>query len=349
MNTGNTRNTGNSGNRRDTGSGRYTESRRTSGRERYREYGAAPGNSRYADVSGNERYSGKRNSSAYKPPKKRRRTAGDVIRVILMIAALAVFLFSGWTLYGYYKEYKKGSDEYDNLESSYAADDAGEDLDSLEDDAALQSVKGSSLTTVTWDGQQLNVPSMKNPIDFTELKSVNEDIVGWLRIRALDISYPVVQGEDNDYYLHRTFEGTENFAGCLFENSGNLSDFSDQNTIIYGHNMKDGSMFGKLKDFNDEEVYNKSKYFWVFTPDLIFQYRIFSASIVNKTGITYQISFSDQEFDTYINEAFSTSVVENSGLSVTQEDHIVTLSTCTGDDSTRFVVRGKLAQIYAAK
>ncbi|MFR3321064.1 MAG: sortase domain-bontaining protein [Lachnospiraceae bacterium] len=75
---------------------------------------------------------------------------------------------------------------------------------------------------------------------------MNSDIVGWLRIRALDISYPVVQGKDNDYYLHRTFEKTDNFAGCLFVNSYNMGDFTDQNTIIYGHNMKNGSMFGKL-------------------------------------------------------------------------------------------------------
>ncbi len=96
---------------------------------------------------------------------------------------------------------------------------------------------------------RMSIPVLKNPIDFTQLLSVNSDIVGWLRIRALDISYPVVQGKDNDYYLHRTFEKTDNFAGCLFVNSYNMGDFTDQNTIIYGHNMKNGSMFGKLKNF----------------------------------------------------------------------------------------------------
>ena len=282
--------------------------------------------------------------------RKRTKTLGDVIRLIVMLAALAVFLYSGYTLYGFYKEYKKSSDEYDNLENSYAVDQEqeSENIDNLEDDDALQSISGQEVRTVLEDGEEKTLPVLKNPIDFTQLLSVNSDIVGWLRIRALDISYPVVQGKDNDYYLHRTFEKTDNFAGCLFVNSYNIGDFTDQNTIIYGHNMKNGSMFGKLKNFSDPEVFKKSRYFWIFTPDFIYQYRIFSASVVDKTGLTYQISFTDDEFDQFISRAYSNSVVDNQGVTVTKEDRIVTLSTCTGDDSTRFVVMGKLAQIYAA-
>ena len=283
--------------------------------------------------------------------RKRTKTLGDVIRLIVMLAALAVFLYSGYTLYGFYKEYKKSSDEYDNLENSYAVDQEqeSENIDNLEDDDALQSISGQEVRTVLEDGEEKTLPVLKNPIDFTQLLSVNSDIVGWLRIRALDISYPVVQGKDNDYYLHRTFEKTDNFAGCLFVNSYNMGDFTDQNTIIYGHNMKNGSMFGKLKNFNDPEVFKKSRYFWIFTPDFIYQYRIFSASVVDKTGLTYQISFTDDEFDQFISRADSNSVVDNQDVTVTKEDRIVTLSTCTGDDSTRFVVMGKLAQIYAAR
>ena len=283
--------------------------------------------------------------------RKRTKTLGDVIRLIVMLAALAVFLYSGYTLYGFYKEYKKSSDEYDNLENSYAVDQEqeSENIDNLEDDDALQSISGQEVRTVYEDGEEKTLPVLKNPIDFTQLLSVNSDIVGWLRIRALDISYPVVQGKDNDYYLHRTFEKTDNFAGCLFVNSYNMGDFTDQNTIIYGHNMKNGSMFGKLKNFNDPEVFKKSRYFWIFTPDFIYQYRIFSASVVDKTGLTYQISFTDDEFDQFISRAYSNSVVDNQDVTVTKEDRIVTLSTCTGDDSTRFVVMGKLAQIYAAR
>lgn len=284
--------------------------------------------------------------------KKKRSRAGDVLSGLLMIVALGVFLYSGYTLYGFYKEYKKGSDEYDNLENIYAVVDEAaqtENLADLENEDVQQMVEGREVAVINEDGEEKTVPVMYNPIDFEELKTVNEDIVGWLKIRALDISYPVVQAEDNDYYLHRTFERTDNFAGCLFMNCDNRSDFTDQNTIIYGHNMKNGSMFGKLKKFNEEETFKKSAYFWIFAPDIIYQYQIFSAMTVNKTGLTYQTFFTEEDHQTLIDTALERSVVDNTGIEVTKDDRIVTLSTCTGDDATRFVVMGRLAQVYAAK
>lgn len=283
--------------------------------------------------------------------KKRRAAFGDIMRTLLMLIALVIFLFSAYTLYGYYREYKKGTDEYDNLESSFSIEDESEseNLEDLENDQALQRITGREVATVWENGREVTIPTMKNPIDFAELKGVNEDIVGWLKISALDISYPVVQGTDNDYYLHRTFEGVENFAGCLFVNSGNSADFTDQNTIVYGHNMKNGSMFGKLKKFQEEETFRKSKYFWMFTENFIYQYRIFSAMTVNKVGINYQTFFAESEFSEFRDQAFANSVVENSDVELSYEDRIVTLSTCTGDDSTRFVVMGRLAQVYAAR
>ena len=112
--------------------------------------------------------------------RKRTKTLGDVIRLIVMLAALAVFLYSGYTLYGFYKEYKKSSDEYDNLENSYAADQEqeSENIDNLEDDDALQSISGQEVRTVFEDGEEKTLPVLKNPIDFTQLLSVNSDIVG---------------------------------------------------------------------------------------------------------------------------------------------------------------------------
>ncbi|MDD6615697.1 MAG: class B sortase [Lachnospiraceae bacterium] len=284
--------------------------------------------------------------------KKRKHTFGDFIRLLLMLIALAVFCYSAYMLYTFYREYKKGSDEYDNLELNYTLEDTdeSENMDALEDDQAVQSVSGErKMVTVTVDGEDVLLPVMNNPIDFKELQAINTDICGWLRIRAIDISYPLVQGEDNDFYLHRTFEKEDNFAGCLFLNCDNESDFSDTNTIIYGHNMKNGSMFGKLKQFREEEVFDKSKYFWIFTPDFIYQYRIFSAMVVNKTGLTYQVDFTEQEYQEFLDTAFEKSEVDNKNVEVTKDDKVVTLSTCTGDDATRFVVIGKLAQTYVSK
>ena len=188
---------------------------------------------------------------------------------------------------------------------------------------------------------------MRNPIDFDSLKKVNEDIIGWIRVNALDISYPIAQGTDNDFYLHRTFEKEENFAGCIFMEYQNNSDFSDKNTIIYGHNMKNGSMFGTLRKFYEDGVYESAPYFWIYTPDKIYKYEIFSCAEVGVSSLTYQITFSEEEdFAQYIDDAYNRSVVDGTGIKVTTDDKIVTLSTCTGNEATRFVVQGKLAKTY---
>lgn len=327
--------------------------------------------SRYTDkYGGSDPYGMGNGGGNKKRKKKRRRTFGDIMSTLLMLIALCVFLFSAYTLYGFYKEYKKSADEYDNLENMYAISITEEDSEptseaeqikkvlsdiaALEDDTALdeleKEIENDQVETETTieNGQEVKLPLMRNPIDFASLLNVNEDITGWLKISALDISYPIVQGEDNDYYLHRTFEKTENFAGCIFMNCDNEADFTDQNTIIYGHNMKDGSMFGKLKQFKEAENFEKSKYFWVFTSDKIYQYRIFSAATVDKTGLFYQVVFRDNDFDLWMNAAFENSVVENSDVELDRDDRVVTLSTCTGDDATRFVVLGKLVRVYQA-
>ncbi|MCC8101660.1 MAG: class B sortase [Clostridiales bacterium] len=305
--------------------------------------------------------SSRNGKGAGKPPKKKKSHVGDVISILVMVVAFCVFVFAGYKLYGYYKEYKKADDEYANL-ATYTVDETEtEDLDELESEveAALQSgtstvgniqsISGREVKTVEVGEEEVTLPVMVNPIDFESLKEVNSDIVGWLKIRAIDLSYPVVQGEDHDYYLHQSFEQEYLFAGCLFVNYENNSDFSDQNTVIYGHNMKNGSMFGSLKKLRDEDVFSKSKYFWIFTEDIIYQYRIFSARVVNSVGQTYQIVFSEEEFEEFLTTAMENSEVDNSTVSVSTEDKVVTLSTCTGDSSTRFVVQGKLVQMYASK
>jgi sortase B len=266
-----------------------------------------------------------------------------------MLAALCVFLYAGYTLYGFYKDYQVGTEEYGALNDTYAKEDETEDYDALENDDETQRVNGREVKTVTWNGEELTLPTLRNPIDFEGLQAQNEDLVAWLKVRALDISYPVMQAEDNEYYLHRTFEREDNFAGCIFLNCDNKPDFTDMNSIIYGHNMKNGSMFGTIKKFSDETVFNRSKFFWVYTKDIIFQYRIFSVSVVNNTGLAYQTFYTLDRFQELIDYAYSNSEVDTSGVEVTTDDKIVTLSTCTGDASTRRVVFGKLVQMYASK
>ena len=93
-------------------------------------------------------------------------------------------------------------------------------------------------------------------VDFESLQSINPEVIAWIQIPALDISYPVAKGTDNAYYLHHMINGETNKSGSIFMDYHNQEDFTDRNTIIYGHNMRDGSMFGTLEKYQDPGVYD---------------------------------------------------------------------------------------------
>ncbi len=296
-------------------------------------------------------------------PKSRRGSAfGTFLITLLLVIAIGVFAFSAWKLYGYYKDYKTGTDEYSGLndividtglqagnetDSTPAASAVIESVTTLEDPGTLPSIlEGAYREGAVENGVNKELPKLLNPVDFGQLQEINPDVVGWIRVGAVNISYPVTQGEDNEFYLHRTFKKVDNFAGCIFENAENSPYFTDQNTIIYGHNMKNGSMFGQLKKFSEQETLDKNPYFWMFTKDFIYQYRIFSSSIVNKSGDPYRIRFSEEDFAKFIQSSINSSEVNCGDVQVTTQDRVMTLSTCTGDDSTRRILQGVLVQVY---
>ena len=153
----------------------------------------------------------------------------------------------------------------------------------------------------------------------------------------------MVQGTDNSEYLHSTYKGTYNFAGTIFIDCENSRDFGDCNTIVYGHNMKNGSMFGSLKKFlSDEETLNSSRYFWILTPEKNYRYEIVSAYKTAVNSETYTLfKGPGEEFLEYLSMVLSNSQIETNAEEMNIKDKIVTLSTCTGDQSVRFVVQGK--------
>ena len=325
----------------------------------------------YNKGNGTDRRSGSRyadNRPDYDEPQEYRRkgsAAGTFFLTLLLILAIGVFCFTAWKLYGYYRAYKAGTDEYAALRDQYAGDEkAGQrpeteqqaaqgiilgDVTQLEDPETVKDTKEQAATETTVENNESKqLPLLKNPIDFAQLRAINEDIIGWLRIGAIDVSYPVAQAKDNDYYLHRTFEKQDNFAGCIFLNCDNSKFFTDQNSIVYGHNMKNGSMFGNLKKFREQETCDANPYFWIFTPTLIYQYRIFSTAEVSSDGAPYRIRFTTEDYADFLQTMAAQSVIRTN-VSPGAQDRIVALSTCTGNDATRFIVQGMLEQIYIAK
>lgn len=254
---------------------------------------------------------------------KKKKTIGDYLLTLLLIGALGVFLFAGYNLYKIYSEYKVGTDEYKALEEMAVTRNPKAPRENEE-----QSESGEPQPPIT--------------VDFAALKAVNEDVVGWIYIEALEISYPMVKGKDNNQYLHTTYEGTYNFAGSIFLDYENSSDFKDPNTIVYGHNMKNGSMFGILNKIVTENAYDKSHYFWILTPEHNYRYEIFAAYTTSVSSDTYMLfKKHDKEFGSYLEKMKTYSEVDTKAVELNKTDNVVTLSTCTGNSSTRFVVQGK--------
>ena len=262
-------------------------------------------------------------NNTQKQPEQKKKKKSDVLLTIALIAAIVVFCYAAFNLYHIYTEYKKGTDEYNQIEEMAVTE--------RDDDSA----------EVAGPNAQLKPPI---EVDFDKLKSVNEDVVGWIYVDALpDISYPIVKGKDNQTYLHQTYEKNYNFAGTIFVDYENSGDFSDCNTLVYGNNMKNGSMFGHLKKFReDDKLYKQDKYFWILTPERNYRYEIISAYTTGVNSDTYTLfKGPGEEFEKYLETIKGYSEIKTDDTDLTIKDKIVTLSTCTGNESTRFVVQGK--------
>ena len=179
--------------------------------------------------------------------------------------------------------------------------------------------------------------------DFGQLHEQNEDIYAWIVVPGTQVDYPLLQSETDNYYLDYNLDHSKGYPGCIYTNQCNRKDFSDYNTVLYGHNMKNGSMFAQLKKFTqDEETYKKSKYFWIFTPEKNYRYEIISAYTTGVNSDTYTLfKGPGEEFEKYLEKIRGYSEIRTDAEGMNIKDKIITLSTCTGNEATRYVVQGK--------
>ncbi len=185
------------------------------------------------------------------------------------------------------------------------------------------------------------------PVDFDKLKKANPDIYAWINIPAVNVDNPILQSEtDNSYYLDHTVNGQKSVYGSIYTENYNNKDFSDFNTVIYGHNMKNGTMFGSLKKFRDSTFFNENRYMTVYLEGRILKYEIFAAYTWDNKHILLSRNFENgYNRKVYLDEIFAVRDM-NSQISkeieVTENDRIITLSTCMNDKSKRFLVSGVL-------
>lgn len=180
-------------------------------------------------------------------------------------------------------------------------------------------------------------------VDFEALLRENADIIGWLYCENTPINYPVVQAEDNDYYLRRDLHGEYLRTGTLFADYRCPTVGTGQNHIIYGHNMQNSSMFGTLVNYKEQKYYEEHPVLYYLTPNNDYKIELFSGFTADAKSDIYRTEIGDTEaFEAFLQEMIAKSTF-NSDVFVTGEDRIVMLSTCSYEfNNARYVVFGKL-------
>lgn len=179
----------------------------------------------------------------------------------------------------------------------------------------------------------------KYKINFEELKQKNSDTVAWLKVENTNIEFPIVQANNNSYYLTHNFDKKYNVAGWIFADYKNKLDGTDRNIVVYGHNMRNNSMFGSLKDVITEEWYNneENKYITFVTENDYQTYQVFSVYQIKTEDYYIQTEFKSNEFTEFIDTITKRSK-KDFGINVSKEDTILTLSTCSNNNKYRVVL-----------
>lgn len=189
------------------------------------------------------------------------------------------------------------------------------------------------------------------PVDFTALQQRNPDVYAWIQIPNTAVDYPILQSStDNAYYLNHTIDREEKREGAIFTENFNTKTFEDPNTVIYGHDMKNGSMFQSIHNYMDRSFFDTNRDITIYMPDQILHYKIFAAYLTDNKHLLMNYNFWNQEeYKQYLDSIFSKrdmNAFVDTSMEATNEDKIITLSTCYAGISTqRYLVQAVLVSI----
>lgn len=230
-----------------------------------------------------------------------------ILITLIQIVLIAVIIFSGIKIIEWIKSNKKNKDIMSEIKENVVINN--------ETDSNNEEYK----------------------IDFAKLKQKNSDAIAWIKVNGTDIDFPVVKGTDNSYYLTHNFDKEKNKAGWIFADYRNKFDGTDKNIIIYGHNMKNGSMFASLKDVIKEEWYNNenNKYIALITENENCKYQVFS--VYQTETEEYYLQTNISNFEEFVEKIKGRSK-KNFNLDIKETDSILTLSTCADNTKYRVVL-----------
>lgn len=278
---------------------------------------------------------------------------GKVLSTAIIVIAAVVFCVSAVQLARIILNYHESNEEYSTLSDDYTkpSPESGEPETPKTSSTENVTCNPAGTTSAASAGATWNLDANGNliedatppiSVDWASLQKINPDIIGWIYIEGeKKISYPVLHAEDNEYYLHRTFRKEHRYAGSIFMDYHNEKNWADPNTIVYGHNMRNGSMFGRLKFLDNEQKYREHPFFWILTPKGNYRYHIFAIYHAKVNSEAYTLfSENGSEFLDWEKTMQSHSEIQNN-VPLSEKDKTVMLSTCTSDKSKRCVVIGK--------
>ena len=300
------------------------------------------------------------------PPKKKKKDPVDVIielfRKAIFWAAVVAFFVSGYQIVAKLYSYHQADEIYGGFENIFDMTDRREDLVAY----AIRSSAMSTLTPVNGTKEesdtnanagydtQFNEKLMIVQGQLQLLRNENKDVVGWIEMPGdTKINYPVVQGEDNDYYLHYAYNGAYNPAGSIYLDYRNsVSVSTNRHTVIYGHNMESGSpMFANLLHFQDESYWKNNRYIHIYTDEAMYTYEVFAAyetspQLAGVENHSWRMNFNKDEklFLQWVDSVRARSDISPK-VTIEGNSRILTLSTCMNVNENRYVVHAVLAEV----
>ena len=240
-----------------------------------------------------------------------------ILITLIQIVLIAVIIFSGIKIIEWIKSNKKNKDIMSEIKENVVINN------------------------------EMDSNNEEYKIDFAKLKQKNSDAIAWIKVNGTDIDFPVVKGTDNSYYLTHNFDKEKNKAGWIFADYRNKFDGTDKNIIIYGHNMKNGSMFAQLHKFEDPDFFDANREVVIYLPGEVLHYTIFAAHIYDDRHLLYSFDFTNPEvYQKYLDSIFSTrdmSANIDKDITVTTDNQIITLVTCIGSQpNNRLLVQAVL-------
>lgn len=295
------------------------------------------------------------------------RKPNKLLKIIGGIVGLVLVFLLGVTLSN--RMYNWGNDKVDVVKEDAPLGTAKPALTEEEHEALYRSMKsdmadsgqndgsqedsGSEILQGTDETQTIEVGSnYESFIDFEYLWNINEDIYAWISVSGTDIDYPVLQHPTDDtFYLNHNVDGSYGYPSCIYTEKLNNKDFSDPNTVIYGHNMKNKTMFAQLHSFESKDFFDKYNEVIVYLPDRTLHYQIFAAHVYDDRHLLYSFDFWNEDvFANYLESIYdirdmSANIDRN--ITVTAEDRIITMVTCmsgTSNADKRLLVQAVLVE-----